>query len=43
MNIGKSGKKGKKGAEEEDDGKLKPSRPNSAYIFFSTETIPKLK
>jgi hypothetical protein len=41
--IGKSAKKGKKAAEEEDDGKLKPSRPNSAYIFFSTEIIPKLK
>lgn len=43
QSIGKSAKKGKKAAEEEDDGKLKPSRPNSAYIFFSTEIIPKLK
>ena len=38
----KSAKKGKK-TEEEDDGKLKPSRPSSAYIFYSQEMINKLK
>lgn len=40
--VAKSAKKGKKAAEE-DDGKLKPTRPNSAYIFYSLEAIPKLK
>lgn len=42
--LGKSAKKGKKApVEEEDDGKLKPTRPSSAYLFFSLDTIPKLK
>jgi len=43
QSIGKSAKKGKKAKEEEDDGKLKPTRPTAAYIFFSTEMVPKLK
>jgi hypothetical protein len=43
--IGKSAKKGGKKEEKvvEEDTSLKPTRPISAYIYFSTETIPKLK
>lgn len=29
--------------EEEEEETLKPTRANSAYIFFSNEIIPKLK
>lgn len=51
--VAKSGKKpGKKGAKEKEeeeeqkaaeDHTLKPTRAISAYIFFSNETVPKLK
>jgi structure-specific recognition protein 1 len=37
----KSGKKAKKAEKEEDVGK--PTRALSAYIYFSNETVPKLK
>ena len=43
MLLVKSAKKAKKEEKEEDDGVLKPSRPSSAYIFFSNKMVPKLK
>ena len=45
MSLGKSAKKGKsdkKGEVAESTG-LKPTRANSAYIYFSGVTIKKLK
>lgn len=41
MFLAKSSKKGKK--EKEDPNVVKPTRAISSYIFFSNETIPKLK
>ena len=42
--IEKSAKKGKKEEEKKvEDNTLKPTRPSSAYIFFSNEMVPKIK
>ena len=43
--IAKGAKKGKKAGEvaSEDENVVKPTRANSAYIFYSLDAIPKIK